>query len=816
MIRKLYPLPVLVAILIALSLVQHIEAAQERVIEAFDYLDNGTAQRVWINGEGTPAVKAVVHENRRGVRISTPSSKELKRTVHDLDLNQLGLWKRSPINLSRYGYFTLDLFVENPDALDSLTLYFRSKSGWYGASLPLEQNGWQRLVFNKAGFRPEGAPSWGAITGIRLSVWPTTTVKSSVIVDQLAALSHHTVIMMPTGTKGASTGDIQAVRTAARVLTKMLKEVGISADTLDDTVISTDTLKERRLVILPSNPKIPDTVADTLRRFVEGGGKLFVTYNLAEDIADLLHLRPTDWVRQDFASIQLHAPELVGLPKSVKQASWNITVAEPTDNRTRAVGYWHDVNESRTKYPALFLGDNGAFLSHIVLSDDWRAKRQLFAALFGHLDSDYWADIAAKSLDNMGSVGHLKNFEATAEFIKKAKSRRALKGLKDAEKLMFQAQTQYRRKNFAVAANTATKARSALSEAYLWAHSSPKRQGRAVWNHSGTGAYPGDWDRSARELAKAGFNMIIPNMLWGGLAHYPSNVLPRSEIFDQYGDQVAQCVKAAHRHGLEVHVWKVNWNLHGAPDTFVAKMREAGRTQVSRTGKPINWLCPSHPENVKLELNSLLEIAQNYDVDGIHFDYIRYPGPEACYCENCRTRFTLATRKKTENWPDDVLKAGALKETYLDWRVEQISRLVRLAHKRLRTLRPDLKLSAAVFSDYPPCVKHVGQDWVAWAEAGYIDFLCPMIYTDDDSRFAHLVKRQLELSQKRIPIYPGIGATTSRVALTPDRVVGQIHIARQAGGAGFAIFDYSSDTAGEIIPAIGASATSTRARPVHN
>ena len=217
-----------------------------------------------------------------------------------------------------------------------------------------------------------------------------------------------------------------------------------------------------------------------------------------------------------------------------------------------------------------------------------------------------------------------------------------------------------------------------------------------------------------------------------------------------------------------------------------------------------------------MELNSLLEIAQNYDVDGIHFDYIRYPGPEACYCENCRTRFTLATRRKTENWPDDVLKAGALKEAYLDWRVEQISRLVRLAHKRLRTLRPDLKLSAAVFSDYPPCVKHVGQDWVAWAEAGYIDFLCPMIYTDDDSRFAHLVKRQLELSQKRIPIYPGIGATTSRVALTPDRVVGQIHIARQAGGAGFAIFDYSSDTAGEIIPAIGASATSTRARPAHN
>ena len=37
-----------------------------------------------------------------------------------------------------------------------------------------------------------------------------------------------------------------------------------------------------------------------------------------------------------------------------------------------------------------------------------------------------------------------------------------------------------------------------------------------MWNHSGTGAYPGDWERSAKLLAENGFNMILPNMLWGG------------------------------------------------------------------------------------------------------------------------------------------------------------------------------------------------------------------------------------------------------------------------------------------------------------
>ncbi len=90
--------------------------------------------------------------------------------------------------------------------------------------------------------------------------------------------------------------------------------------------------------------------------------------------------------------------------------------------------------------------------------------------------------------------------------------------------------------------------------------------------------------------------MILPNQLWAGRADYPSKLLPHSETFRKYGDQVAQCVAAAHRHGLQVHVWKVNFNLGNAPREFVEKLRREGsRTQVSANGKATDWLCPSHP-----------------------------------------------------------------------------------------------------------------------------------------------------------------------------------------------------------------------------
>ena len=48
-----------------------------------------------------------------------------------------------------------------------------------------------------------------------------------------------------------------------------------------------------------------------------------------------------------------------------------------------------------------------------------------------------------------------------------------------------------------------------------------------------------------------------------------------------------QCVAAARKHDLEVHVWKITWNLEGAPKVFIGKMREAGRTQVSSTWKAL-------------------------------------------------------------------------------------------------------------------------------------------------------------------------------------------------------------------------------------
>ena len=130
------------------------------------------------------------------------------------------------------------------------------------------------------------------------------------------------------------------------------------------------------------------------------------------------------------------------------------------------------------------------------------------------------------------------------------------------------------------------------------------------------------WRRSIRHLRRNGFNAIVPNMLWAGLAHYPSDVLPVSPKVAEKGDQIAQCLRWCKRYGIELHVWKVNYNLSTAPKDFVDKMRAEGRLQGHRNGSELKWLCPSDPRNFALERDSMLEVVRKYGVHGRPLPYM--------------------------------------------------------------------------------------------------------------------------------------------------------------------------------------------------
>jgi uncharacterized lipoprotein YddW (UPF0748 family) len=327
-------------------------------------------------------------------------------------------------------------------------------------------------------------------------------------------------------------------------------------------------------------------------------------------------------------------------------------------------------------------------------------------------------------------------------------------------------------------------------------NSAGAREFRATWIHSGYGIEGWGWDKTVAVLASNNFNAIIPNLLWGGLAHYPSKLLPVSPRVKQEGDQVAECLQACRKYGIQMHVWKVNHNLSTAPKEFVEKMRGAGRTQKDRDGKDVDWLCPSHDENFALERDSMLEVVREYDVDGIHFDYIRYPDRNACFCNGCRERFEKAAGVKIGKWPRDVLE-GEQAAKFADWRREQITRLVRAVSADAHKIKPNIKVSAAVWGAWKVTRESIGQDTKTWIDAGYLDFACPMNYESDDEAFAELIRKQVEATNHKIPLYIGIGA---HKLSGPEQLARQIQMSRELGGDGFVVFNLTEKLATKFLP----------------
>ena len=344
----------------------------------------------------------------------------------------------------------------------------------------------------------------------------------------------------------------------------------------------------------------------------------------------------------------------------------------------------------------------------------------------------------------------------------------------------------------------AAAARKAAEEA-AWVASRPSKAGewRAFWCHSAYGPKDMNWETAIHTLKENGFNAILPNFAWGGSAFYESSVLPVNAEVATKGDALAECLAACRKHGVECHAWKVCWRLGRATGKKAReRFRAEGRLQKNFNGKEIDWLCPSRPENLTLEIEAFLELARK-GVDGVHFDYIRYSDRNCCFCDVCRRSFEKQLGTSVANWPKDVRKDPHLAAEWRKFRCGNITALVRGVATRMRKEHPNVKLSAAVFQNFVSNPENIGQDWVLWCKEGLLDFACPMDYYGG----ANLVFQNLVATQKRalegcpVKLRPGLGTSCwpdpRRDVITMAK---QIEIVRGAGLDGFTIFQYDART----------------------
>lgn len=784
------------------------------------YPDDAAAAADWKSMKDSAPPAAGTANGRRAMRLRCNfAGTSMQRASWDLARD---------IDLADCRGIQFDVFCTNANPVSHFNVYFESERGWYTAPFHPESNeGWSTIQLPKTATRTEGKPGgWGRIKTIRISAWrgeDTDTEFYIAAIRKIGAIGADASIAIIRAESAAAKrpSETASVERFAEAVAVALDRENIPTASISDLDLTPQRLSGAKLAILPHNPSLPDAAADALKEFVAQGGKLLAFYfSPPPRLRSILDFGPADFISGPsaprFATIRFNEGALPGAPQRVSQRSWGIHGHKALPPTCRVLAEWLDESGQPTGYPAVISTPNAILMTHVLLSDDTANKSRMLLAMVGALVPDVWRSAAKARIADVGQIAGQNGFEKAAQAIVSAShdDPAISKRISETRKLLASAVALEKEGKYIDAVDTATLASRQLLESYCMSRNALPGEFRAFWCHSASGVRGMDWDAAIRRLSENGFTAILPNMLWGGVAFYDSRVLPVHADVATKGDQIADCLAACKKYGVQIHVWKVNWNTgHQAPPEFVEKMRAEGRCQSDATGKSEPWLCPSHPANQKLEIDSMIEVAKKYDVDGLHFDYIRYPGGNHCFCAGCRTRFETSIGAQLATWPADVQREGPHNKTWLEWRRSNITTVVKAVSEGARAIRPGIRISAAVFRNWPSDRDSVGQDWKVWCDLGYLDFVCPMDYTPSDAAFKGMVQRQLGWAGK-VPCYPGIGVSTWANP-DPIRTIAQIEIARDLGCRGFTIFNYSVPEANELVPLLGAGITRKIDQPPH-
>jgi uncharacterized lipoprotein YddW (UPF0748 family) len=613
-------------------------------------------------------------------------------------------------------------------------------------------------------------------------------------------------IVYGTVSEAAGGSDSALVRRMVGEMEGILRRAGLPYAVLTDEGVVRGALKGRKVAILPLNFKVLDEEVRALEQFVAAGGKVIGMFSVDSRLLPLMGVAGTTFraggAASPFDAVTFNAAAPAVFPKRFLQESSNIMEARPTADG-RVIADWCDADGSDTGFPAVILSPTGMYFSYILRAGDIASTSEFVLAALAHLAGTEMYEPAAKHAaeslwdlrrytDRAALVTACRSDAGAAEAVGRASALEERAGKELAAGRAYQAYLTFR------------DARRAAELAFI--RSVPSRGGkefRGAWLHS-PDAPNGDWDALFAGMRRSGLNALVVNVCSGGYAHYQSDVLPLSRLIRERGPQMEKLLAAAKKNGIEVHLWRVNFSLFWPDKDVLDRFVAAGRVCLDPEGNIVGGpnsgtLCPSNPQNQQLEIDAMAEMVSKFHPDGVHFDYIRYPGGDACYCAGCRERFEATIGARVARWPQDVLEGGEWRQKYLDFRRDQITRVVRDASAKCRATDPAVKVSAAVFQDWDTARDGVGQDWRAWVQNGYLDFVCPMDYTTDMSVLGSAVTKQRMWVGGRIPLETGLGAWQASAAW---QVADMVATARENGADGVVFFDYRGAVANEFIPAL--------------
>jgi uncharacterized lipoprotein YddW (UPF0748 family) len=354
---------------------------------------------------------------------------------------------------------------------------------------------------------------------------------------------------------------------------------------------------------------------------------------------------------------------------------------------------------------------------------------------------------------------------------------------------------------------------------------------RALWVTRASLTSPRSVSTLVQTARASGFNTLLVQVRGRGDAYFESALEPRADLLTGQRatfDPLETLIVHARAEGLRVHAW-VNVNLISSPTDLPASRShlvyrhpewlmlprplayELSRIDVRSPeylGRLARWtraaddveglfVSPIHTGAADHLVSVVDDLARRYALDGVHVDYIRYPGAEFDYSRLALQAFrqdldaAMTPEERRRFDPNSMTALLAATDIYSErwagFRRSRLNSLVLRLRTAVKARRPEALFSAAVYPEPAEATTRKFQDWPMWLEKRWIDVVCPMAYTPDASIFASQIANVRQAAGNQA-VWAGIGA----YRLSPAQTVANIETARRLGAAGIVLFSYDS------------------------
>lgn len=564
-----------------------------------------------------------------------------------------------------------------------------------------------------------------------------------------------------------------------------------------------------KVMVIPTNAAINNSEAKALEKYMQNGGRIITFYESTLRFSDgeirpnfvignYVGIQNKGWDKGDYNYIELNekAKKIFGndVGKYITTPRGFTFKMEIKDKETEILGEWvKNQNGEKTNKnlnAAIVMGKSGIYFGENI-------------PLFAEGD-----DNIKKILVN--SVRYLNDLEPAKIDLAKLKLQKVEKELISAKNKLSEKKEIIKEKNYNDFQNklqkleikfekllsskpTKESIENLEKEIALYKASlieSKSIQTRALWLDYYSiinTENPEGLRKAIKELHKKNYNVLIPEVFYQSRTILKDfyKIPQQKELRSWKEDPLEIIIEEAHKYGMEVHAW--SWVFAIAHNNTTSQVMidhpewiEKDKYGNTFTPKMTAWLSHANDDARNWIKKHIMYIVENYDVDGINLDYIRYDSDIMGYDETTIKKY----EKETGINPREIEKYTQQEVHWQIWRENLVTSFLKEIYKEIKLKKPEVIVSADVFGSIESSRMVKKQNWANWIENKYLDIIFMMDYDRTLESLSYTLEEQQQY-MKNIHIYPGISITSAN---TPENVNEFLKEITEQGFSGYAIF----------------------------